>query len=169
MWTNVRVVIWYEYECPGGHLMCARMSGWSFDVSTNVRPCQKSRGNECPYTWLGRWTDLSVFSAYSRASNSQPSIFVWTVELSDHRYNFMTIQRSTAHVICSNSRSHKNWDSYAEIWTRHCISLELNCLDNLLRLEVTGWYAFTKRTVYWCSCYQICALVIWCCKYQYLK
>jgi len=37
--TNVRVVIWCEHECPG----------WSFDVSTNVRPCQKSRGNECPW------------------------------------------------------------------------------------------------------------------------
>jgi len=71
MWTNVRggnliwarmsgVVIWCEHECPGGHLMWARMSGvvigcehecpgWSFDVSTNVRPCQKSRGNECPW------------------------------------------------------------------------------------------------------------------------
>jgi len=33
------VVIWCEHECPG----------WSFDVSTNVRPCQKSRGNECPW------------------------------------------------------------------------------------------------------------------------
>jgi len=55
VWTNVR----------GGNLMWARMSGvvircehecpvWSFDVSTNVRPCQKSRGNECP------WERMSV-------------------------------------------------------------------------------------------------------------
>ena len=55
MWTNVRggnliwarmsgVVIWCEHECPG----------WSFDVSTNVRPCQKLCGNECP------WERMSV-------------------------------------------------------------------------------------------------------------
>jgi len=56
VWTNVRVVIWCEYECPGwsfdvsmnvrgGHLMWARMSGPVKNrVGTNVRR------NECPYT-----------------------------------------------------------------------------------------------------------------------
>ena len=40
IWARMSgVVIWCEHECPG----------WSFDVSTNVRPCQKSRGNECPW------------------------------------------------------------------------------------------------------------------------
>ena len=40
MWARMSgVVIWCEHECPG----------WSFDVSTNVRPCQKSHGNECPW------------------------------------------------------------------------------------------------------------------------
>jgi len=45
MWARMSgVVIWCEHECPG----------WSFDVCTNVRPCQKSRGNECP------WERMSV-------------------------------------------------------------------------------------------------------------
>ena len=54
-------------------------------------------------------------SANTCASNSLPSIFVWKVELSDHRHNFMTIYRSTAQVICANSRSHEHWDSQADI------------------------------------------------------
>ena len=59
IWARMSgVVIWCEHECPGGHLMWARMSGWSFDVSTNVRPCQNSRGNECP------WERMSVHHSY---------------------------------------------------------------------------------------------------------
>jgi len=66
------VVFWCEHECPGGHLMWARMSGvviwcehecpgWSFYVSTNVRPCQKSRGNECPWE---RMSGIPLFSMF---------------------------------------------------------------------------------------------------------
>jgi len=45
--TNVRGGHFSEHECPG----------WSFDVSKNVRPCQESRGNECP------WERMSIHLA----------------------------------------------------------------------------------------------------------
>jgi len=47
------VVIWCEHECPG----------WSFDVSTNVRPCQKSRGNECPWERMSGIHIIQMLSA----------------------------------------------------------------------------------------------------------
>jgi len=69
-------------DCPVGNLIWARMSGviiwckhkcpgWSFDVSTNVRPCQKSRGNECLWEDVRtpgntvRRVDLVIFSRFS--------------------------------------------------------------------------------------------------------
>jgi len=49
MWTNVRVVIWCENECPV----------WSFDVSTNVRVviwCE----HKCPALSKIAWERMSV-------------------------------------------------------------------------------------------------------------
>ena len=74
IWAQITsVIIWCEHECPG----------WSFDVSTNVWPCQKSRGNECPYTELKSSTkgDLNTiacivyprFSAHPLPSFRPPS------------------------------------------------------------------------------------------------
>ena len=96
LWTNVRVVIWYEHECPGGNLMWARLSGvviwcehecpgWSFEVSTNVRPCQKSRGNECPWERMSvhqkkeLWALLLLFFCFSTECWLETKLNYWPV------------------------------------------------------------------------------------------
>ena len=104
---------WNEHECPGwsfdmstnvrgGHLMWARMSGvviwcehecpgWSFDVSTNVRPCQKSRGNECP------WERMSGIRASLKSLLSKDAILkLWFI----NRININVILKHMIIVSC---------------------------------------------------------------------
>ena len=79
MWARMSgVVIWCEHECPG----------WSFDVSTNVRPCQKSHGNECP------WERMSGIRLDDQLYNSKQSIGV----TNDLAYNIVLIKEATKRV-----------------------------------------------------------------------
>jgi len=63
------------------------MSGWSFDVSTNVRPWQKSHGNECP------WERMSVhrLSGLLKSQYYKPKLIVEITHC--HHYSWPRTRR----------------------------------------------------------------------------